>query len=457
MKAPSFTREELMRSLPGESQELVESIAQSAQAVGARVLIVGGPVRDLLLGRPIRDVDLLVGSSADIVEQIARSAVPDDARVVAYGRFGTLRVEVGEARIDLAAMRSETYSRPGALPTVSAGTLEEDLRRRDFSINALAMDLSLDRDEKRIAVIDQVGGLEDLAAQRLRILHPQSFHDDPTRVLRAARLGARLGFSLARPTRAALRNALRDGVFGSVSGDRLRREIEKCFTDATLGLDPPSALRRLAEWHVLTALEPGLELPRTCVTALRRLGRSAANPVWRAPRHRSWIAGLSIWLAPIPPALRRRTLVRFNVRGEAAKRILGFPRVRDGILRQLGRARGRGGVDAALFGIAEEELLALHAVAEPAVRRRIERWAAEDRLRRVPLSGNDLTAKGLEGPAVGRILLRVRAAFLDGEVANREEATALAEELMRRSARRPGSGRSKKKRAGGQKAREPRG
>ena len=215
MMTPSFTREELLRSLPGESQELVEAIAQAALAVQARVLIVGGPVRDLLLGRPIRDVDLLVESSADVVEKIARSAVPDDARIVAHGRFGTLRVETADARLDLAAMRKEIYSRPGALPTVSTGTLEEDLRRRDFSVNALAMDLSLDSGEKRLSVIDQVGGLEDLASQRLRILHAQSFHDDPTRVLRAARLGARLGFSLARPTRSALRNALRDGVFGA--------------------------------------------------------------------------------------------------------------------------------------------------------------------------------------------------------------------------------------------------
>ena len=449
MKSPSFSRDELLRGLPGGAQGLVEAVARASEAVGSRVLIVGGPVRDLLLGRPIRDVDLLVEAGAEVVEEIARRSAPEDARIVTHGRFGTIRMETGETRLDLAAMRSETYSRPGALPTVSPGSLDEDLRRRDFSINALAIDLSPGAGEKRLPVIDEVGGLEDLAAQRLRVLHSESFHDDPTRVLRAARLGTRLGFSLARPTRSALRNALRDGVFGAVSGDRLRREIEKCFTDAALGLDPPVALRRLAEWHVLTALEPGLELPGVSVTALRRLGRSVGAPIWRGPRHRAWVSGLSIWLAPLPPALRRRTLTRFNVRGEGAKRILGFARLRDGILRQLGRARGRGAVDAALYGISEEDLLALHAVADPAVRRRIERWAAEDRLRRVPMSGNDLTEKGLEGAAVGRVLVRVRAAFLDGEVANREEATALAEELVRRSLRRPGAA-GRKKKSGGQ-------
>ena len=448
MKAPSFTRDEVLRSMPGPTQELVDRVSRVAQKAGARIFLVGGPVRDLLIGRAIRDVDLLVEAStgaAVAAREIAERAAPEEARVVTYGRFGTLRIEAGETRLDLAAMRSESYSRPGALPTVSDGDLSQDLLRRDFTVNALAISLEPGGPEERSSVIDQVGGLEDLEAQRLRIMHPRSFHDDPTRVLRAARLGGRLGFSLARPTRAALRDALRDGVFGAVSGDRLRREIEKCFGDAALGLDPPAALRRLSEWHVLTALEPGLELPRGSVTALRRLGRVLAVPAWRGPRHRDWVAGLSIWLAPLPPALRRRALARFNVRGETAKRILGFSRLRDSMLRQLGRARGRGAVDAALFGVAEEDLLALYAVTDTALRRRIERWAAEDRLRRVPLTGNELVALGLEGPAIGRILSRVRAAFLDGEVANREEATALAEELVRRGRRRAGGGPGGKK------------
>ncbi len=461
MTTQSVTRDELLRGLPGAAQDLVEAVVAASRELDARVLIVGGPVRDVLLERPVRDIDLVVesrkGSAADAARSIAERAAPQGARVVEHGRFGTLRIEVGDTRLDIASMRSETYARPGALPDVAAGSLEDDMARRDFTVNALAVALEPGRGERALPVIDLVGGLDDLAARRLRVLHDRSFHDDPTRALRAARLAPRLGFSLARPTRAALRGALRDGAFGAVSGDRLRREIEKCFSDAVLGLDPPAALRRLAEWHVLTALEPGLTLPAESVTSLRRLGRAIAEPPWRAPRRRPWLSGMAIWLAPLSPALRRRSTARFSVRGDAAKRIAGFPRLRDTTLRQLGKARGRGAVDAVLSGVAEEELHALHAVAEPALRRRIERWAAEDRARRVPLTGNELLALGLEGPAVGRVLARVRAAFLDGAVANREEATALAEELARRGVRRAAAGRGRKAARRKGRARRPAG
>jgi tRNA nucleotidyltransferase (CCA-adding enzyme) len=438
MSGRSFTQDAILRALPPGTVGLVEALVTAADEVGARILLVGGPVRDLLLERAVRDVDLVVeaeagGDAAEAARAIAQRAAPEDARIVEHGRFGTLRIETADVAVDVAAARREAYARPGALPDVEPGTLEDDMARRDFSVNALAIALVPGGPRETQPVIDLVGGLDDLAKKRLRILHPRSLHDDPTRALRAARLAPRLGFALARSTRSALRDALRDGAFGAVSGDRLRRELEKCFTDAPLGLDPAVALRRLGDWHVLTALEPGLVLPRESVTALRRLGRAIADPPWRAPRYREWVTGMALWLAPLAPALRRRTVNRFAVRGDAARRITGFPRMRETTLRQLVRAHGRGAVDAVLQGVQEEELHALYAAAEPATRRRIERWAAEDRTRRIPVSGNELVALGLEGPAVGRVLARVRAAVLDGEVANREEAMALAEELARRS------------------------
>lgn len=452
MSARTFTQDEVLRALPEAALALVEALIAAAQAEGVRLMLVGGPVRDLLLERAVRDVDFVVeaadGSSAEAAARVARRAAPADARIVEHGRFGTLRIETAETAVDVAAARRESYARPGALPDVEAGTLEEDMARRDFSVNALAIPLEAGSGDAKREVIDLVGGLEDLAKKRLRILHPRSLHDDPTRALRAARLGPRLGFALARATRKALRDALRDGAFGAVSGDRLRREIEKCFTDAPLGLDPAAALRRLGDWHVLGALEPGLVLPRESVTALRRLGRAIAEPPWRAPRYREWVTGLALWLAPLPPSMRRRTVSRFAVRGEAARRITAFARMRETTLRQIERAHGRGAVDAVLSGVVEEELHALYASAEPATRRRIERWAAEDRGRRIPVSGNELVALGLEGPAVGRVLARVRAAVLDGEVVNREEAMALAEELARRSLSRTQASRPRRKRAG---------
>jgi len=138
------------------------------------------------------------------------------------------------------------------------------------------------------------------------------------------------------------------------------------------------------------------------------------------------------------PALRRRTLRRLAVRGDVADRIAAFPKARDTWLRALAKARGRGAIDAVLVGLSDEELHALHASTEPKLRRRIERFATEDRARRVPVSGDDLVGIGLDGPSVGRALRRIRIAYLDGTVRTREEALALATEIARRRSTREG-------------------
>ncbi len=425
----------VLANLPPGALPVVEALRAEARSAGASLYLVGGPVRDLLLDRPIRDVDLLVVPGSELADLAGRAA-PPGSRVVEYGRFGTARIEIGELDVDLAGARSETYARPGALPAVQPGTLEEDLRRRDFTVNALSLALEEGPGRSSLEVVDPSGGLADLDTGHLRVLHPRSFHDDPTRILRAARLLPRLGFRLGRATRSAMRDALRDGAMGGVSGDRLRREFEKVFSDAALGLDPSLALRQLSGWHVLSALEPGLEWPKEAAAPIRRLGKIIAEPQWRSNRYRPWVPGLALWLTPLRPALRRRVLHRFAIRGEAADRIAGFAGERDRLLRRLAKARGRGAVDALLSGIHEESLLALFVSSEPLVRRRVLRWAAEDRGRRGPLSGDDLAELGLEGPAVGKVLARIRAAHLDGAIANREEATALAVEWARRRASR---------------------
>ena len=437
MRRPALP--EVLGSLPETSAALVRAVLEQADAQRIRVYLVGGPVRDLLLGRAVRDVDLLVEAwEGGGALELARAVVTPELRATAHDRFGTVTLRGERAAIDLATVRREAYAHDGALPTVEPGSLEEDLRRRDFTVNALALPLSAAARARRAGIVDVEEGLADLEQRRLRILHPRSFHDDPTRALRAARLAPRLGFSVTRDTRSALWGALRDGAFGRVSGDRLRRELVKLFEDAALGLDPARALRLLGDWHVLGALEPGLGVERAAAAPLRRIGRAVMEAPWQAGRWRPWISGLAVWLATLPPALRRRALQRFAVRGEQARRIAEFPKARDAWLRGLARARGRGAIDAVLAGVDEESLHALHAWAPPALRRRIRRWAGEDRARRLPVTGSDLVEVGLVGPAVGRALLCIRTAYLDGALCTREEALALARELSRgRGARRP--------------------
>ncbi len=428
MKRPSPAS--LLRALPEASRPLVEAVLAEAERCDVGVLLVGGPVRDWLLGRPLRDVDLIVEPERGVgALELARAAAAPEVRIVAHDRFGTVRLEAPDTVVDLATVRTETYERPGALPTVAPGSVEQDLQRRDFSVNALAVPLSSAARRSRPGVVDAGSGLEDLEAGVLRVFHARSFHDDPTRALRAARLAPRLGFSLTRGSLRALRSALRDGAFGAVSGERFRAEFEKLFADAVQGLDPARALRLLAGWHVLPALEPGLGLATEAGAPLRRLGRAVAEPPWRPLRLRPWVAGLMVWLAPTDASVRRRSLRRLAVRGEVARAVEGFPKTRDGLLRKLGRARGRGAADAALRGTDDELLLALLASAPPNLRRRIERFAREDRFAELSVSGDDLVAIGLRGPAVGRALARLRAAYLDRRLRTRDEALALAREL----------------------------
>lgn len=433
------SRAEILRAVPPSARPLALSLLEVAERDAAALYLVGGPVRDWLLGRPIRDVDLLLeadGESRTSAESLARSAAGPAMKVVAHQRFGTVTVQGEGFALDLSLARAERYAHDGALPSVEAGSLEDDLRRRDFTANALALPLSRVARRRHRNIVELPGGLADLEARRLRVIHDRSFHDDPTRALRAARLAPRLGFTLLRSSRNAMRDALRDGAFGRVSGDRLRRELAKLFEDAALGLDPARALRLLDEWHVLGALEPGLSLPRDAGVSLRRLGRFVAAPTWPQPRWRPWVAGTLVWLAAVEPALRGRALRRFGVRGAVFERVVSWPRLRDRRLRALRRQRGRGVADAALRGLTEEELVAFYATAEASLQRRVARFASEDRYRKPPLRGSDLVALGASGPAVGRALEAVRAAYLDGKVRDREEALAFAQELLRGRARR---------------------
>jgi tRNA nucleotidyltransferase (CCA-adding enzyme) len=436
--------QQVLRAIAEESRSLVRALIEEGERSEVGVLLVGGPVRDFLLGRPLRDVDLIVEPATDrSAEELARAAAPDGVRVVAHRRFGTVRIEGKGGAVDLATVRAERYEHPGALPTVRDGGLEEDLTRRDFTVNGLAIPLTPVARRGRPAIVDPGEGLRDLENRVLRVFHKRSFHDDPTRALRAARLVPRLGFTVSRGSRSALRSALRDGAFGSVSGERLRAEIGRLFEDPVHGLDPSRALRLLTDWHVLTVLEPGLTLPSESVAPLRRLGRAIADPPWDAARRRPWVTGLMVWMAPLDTSLRRRALNRLAVKGEIAAKIIGFPKARDVWLGKIGRARGRGTTDAALRDADDEELLALLVWAPPNLRRRIQRYALQDRHVALPISGDDLLAIGIRGPAVGRALARIRIAFLDRAVRNREEALALAREIARRGGRKKRSTREK--------------
>ena len=277
-----------MTTAPALPLDLLGDLARRARDAGARAYLVGGAVRDVILGRTPMDLDVALEGPASTADELARGLGNEGFLCEArHARFGTatLRAPSG-TRIDLATTREETYPAPGALPVVRCGaSIERDLARRDFSIHAMALALGPDGPEGE--AIDPFDGAGDLSLRRIRLLHERSLADDPTRVLRAARYAARLGFSLDAGFAAAMQHAVAAGAFGTISGDRLRRALEEVLSEE----NPHVALDLLLRLGVPAAIVPGWEGAR-----LPRPGDlSMASPIpalWRR------------LLAPAPDALR---------------------------------------------------------------------------------------------------------------------------------------------------------
>jgi tRNA nucleotidyltransferase (CCA-adding enzyme) len=241
-------------NLSNEIQALPEVLlAALVQAVnvageqGQPLFLVGGAVRDMLLAEAVLDVDLVVEGDAIGVAQKLAAIQP--GRLTVHRRFGTAKLAWHEWSLDLASARAESYPRPGSLPAVTRGSLKDDLFRRDFTINAMAVSLNPDSYGR---LVDYHGGLTDLRAAYIRVLHEQSFRDDATRIWRAIRYEQRLDFEIEPRTLAWLERDL--SLLQAISGDRIWYELE-----CTLKEDrPEKALARGAELGLLAELQPGL-------------------------------------------------------------------------------------------------------------------------------------------------------------------------------------------------------
>jgi tRNA nucleotidyltransferase (CCA-adding enzyme) len=341
------------------------------------VFLVGGAVRDLLLGRGRSDIDLVV--EGDPFSLAARLG----ADPVAHERFATARVVLEGHRVDIAAARTEAYARPGALPDVSpASGIEEDLARRDFTVNAMALPIA-----GPAGPIDPHGGLGDLDRRRLRVLHPGSFVDDPTRAIRAARYAARLGFSLEGETESLLRSA----DLGAVSAERRDAELLRLAAEASA----PGGFALLGEWGLVELRKNGVELARRVCDLLE-------EPIWRLDE------------------ARRAEVVR-----EAA---IGRPGGEEA-LAEVSPASPSEAVALAEGHDDVEQALARAAGAAWLDEYRSD-WSAVT----LEIDGADLIAAGIpEGRAVGRGLAAARRRKLDGEIDGREAELSAALDAARES------------------------
>jgi tRNA nucleotidyltransferase (CCA-adding enzyme) len=355
---------------------------------------VGGAVRDLLLERTPRELDLVV--EGDVDEAAARLG----GELTAHDRFGTARVVVGECRFDLARTRAESYAHPGALPDVTPASLAEDLRRRDVTVNALALAI-----DGRLTAVD--GALDDLEAGVLRVLHDASFVDDPTRVWRVARYAARLGFAVDPRTRALA--AAADPT--TVSGDRLGAELRLALNEP----EPPAALeavRDLNPAYLPAGFDPR---PRALPNALALLPADG----------RADLLTLAACVAPVDLPTLLRWLDDMGFTAVERDRVAAASRAATGA--PLHAARTNAEIARAARG-APVEAVAL-AGGENA-----RRYLDDLRHVRLQIDGHDLLAAGIpEGPELGARLQHALDRKLDGELAGREAelAAALAPEAGR--------------------------
>jgi len=393
------------RGLPVPVREILGTIGRIAEEQDGRAYLVGGLVRDLWRGATLdrRDLDIVVEGDGPVLARRLGEALGGSVETPTFGR------------IDVATARSERYESPGALPRVLPAGIAEDLRRRDFTVNALAIELS----SGDFGLIDPFGGRDDLTRRRLRVLYPLSYVEDPTRIFRAARYAARLGLSPDRATMRAQALALRLVPYSALSGQRIAAEIELILGESHAG----TILLRLGRSGAFRLLDAGYRF--TAASGRRLSGLSEAL---------AWARGcgldvdgvglVALALADSRSAAASALFARLGFTGGPLTNLERAHSTARALASRLAAAGAPSARARELRACAPIELAWLRLVGGRKVRATVDWFAGLDP-RGVSLSGDDVVALGVpRGPAVARVLAEMRDARLDGTLASRamEEA-----------------------------------
>ncbi|HEY7631383.1 MAG TPA: hypothetical protein VH817_11805 [Thermoleophilaceae bacterium] len=395
-----------MRAIPG-----MERLLPALEGLQPAFL-VGGAVRDLLLGRETVDLDVAIeGDALAVARELADRL---QGEVKEHERFGTATVTAGELTVDLATTRREKYTEPGALPHVYPAGLAEDLGRRDFTINAMALDLN---GEDTGALEDPNGGRRDLDQGVIRVLHGASFVDDPTRLLRALRYEARFGFRMEEQTERLARGAAEGAGFSTVSGARVRDELLDLLNED----EAPAAVERMHELGLDRALHPSLEAdPDLVASTLLACAETGAD---------RGLAGVAALVAGAPQWLHLwvEDLHLGRQQADAVMRAATKgPQLASTLRNELTPSALH-----AVLSCEPPEALAL-ALGNGAPGDRVLAYLADLKGVRLEISGHDLVEAGVpESPELGRALEETLRRKLDGKVSGRDEELALALALAR--------------------------
>ena len=403
----------LEEGLPPERLGLLRAAGVASSARGVGLYLVGGAVRDILMRQRPLDLDLAaVGATLGSVEALAADL---GGRIAATSQFHTYKVEIKGTTVDLAMARRESYASPGALPTVEPGSIEQDLARRDFSINAAAV--SLERGTWG-RLLDPHRGQQDIADRQLRVLHGESFRDDATRILRAIRYSCRLGFRVEETTHQLMARDL--PYLDTIGGDRVRHELQRIAEEDSA----TSMLGQAVRLDVMKAVYPSMDPEPGLMERLQ-----AADLGTGPERGRLFFALLAY---TVPSRSIEGLIARLGLSASMAR-----------VVRDVGVVR------ACLVGLREPQLrwsrvnllmgpcdatavrACAMAVDDPEVARRLETYLVEKRPVRTLLGGDDLIRLGVSrSPEVGRILDDLLAARLDGLLSSSQDEEAFVKDRL---------------------------
>lgn len=406
---------QIRTQLPPELIDFIQTAGKVAAAKGQRLFLVGGVVRDLLLQRPTLDLDLVAeGDAISLAEEMAQHK---QGKIIVHRAFKTARVKWAEWSVDLATARSETYERPGALPKVKPGSIGEDLFRRDFTINAMAVYLEPERYGE---LIDLFGGRSDLEHKLIRTLHVQSFEDDATRIWRAIRYEQRLDFRIEQMTLMMLKKEV--SCLDTITGDRIRHEVELALKEEK----PEKVLMRADELGVLAKLHPPLKFD----SRLEDKFRQARLLTLPDLSHRSLYLALLVYQLSGEELEKLITYLRLS--NLLAKTLRDTLELKAGIQELVQPEIAPSRIYSLLSGCSQTALTANFLISDlPAVRESIRLYLDTLRYIKTALSANDLLKMGIPaGPRIKELLRLLLNARLDGKATSREEEEKLVKKTQ---------------------------
>ena len=441
--------------------DLLTVAANQAEARGWQLFLVGGAVRDLLLTAQnqvdnllIEDIDLVVDGADQAADagagvELARSLQAEypQARLEIHQKFQTAALlwrndpVFKSLGVDIATARTEVYPYPAANPVVAAGSIQQDLYRRDFTINALAIRLTQSSGEE---LLDFLGGRLDLQTQQIRVLHANSFIEDPTRIYRAVRFAVRLGFTIEPQTEELIRYAIASGIFQTIrdsNNPNFRTAIPALQTrlkaELKYLLQTPywlPALHQLADLGALTCIHSSLKADASLWRQLRRgeTARKMANVECRMPNYNPlpiWLFRLEILLAHLPPEHRAEVAAGLQLPVETGDRLEKLAQAETNISAALPNCLLLSQMVQVLQHYDLPMLMLVAIRSNRALRKMIWRYLTEWSLVKPPLNGKALKTLGYKpSDQFKQILEALTNATLDGEICDRAQAEAFLQQ-----------------------------